>query len=135
MREISHVGVKGMHWGVRKAKPVAPLNPNYTQKQQKVDRLVFGNKNVARISKKMDAGRTHGSAVRRMVGGQVAVSAGITAASIILPVVGGVAMSSLRTAAATRMAGRAAASTVGLGASTMIKTGLKRGAYKITTMR
>jgi hypothetical protein len=57
MTDLSHHGVKGMHWGVRK-EPLS-THRNYTVALQKTDAADFGPKGVDRINARMHEGKTH----------------------------------------------------------------------------
>ena len=52
--ELTHHGVKGMKWGVRKE----PDNPNYSDTQRKRDKQLYGKRAPKRINKKMNRGDT-----------------------------------------------------------------------------
>lgn len=49
--ELSHAGVKGMKWGVRKK-----LAPGYSPLQAKRDAQIYGNRGAGRINKNMKKG-------------------------------------------------------------------------------
>lgn len=51
---LSHHGVKGMKWGVRKDRQ---RNPNYTDKQRQRDRQFYGKGGERRINKKLNQGQ------------------------------------------------------------------------------
>lgn len=53
--ELYHYGVKGMKWGVRR-KRANEHNRNYTDKQRKNDRALYGNRAEKRINKKLNEG-------------------------------------------------------------------------------
>ena len=53
--ELYHYGVKGMKWGVRKKSRNEP-NKNYTEKQRKSDRALYGKGAERRINRKMNDG-------------------------------------------------------------------------------
>jgi hypothetical protein len=78
--ELAHYGVKGMHWGVRKA----PRAAGYTDKQRRKDRVDFGVLAPRRINKKMLKGKTleeaH-KAERRRAAIQIGVAAGVYGAA------------------------------------------------------
>ena len=52
--ELYHYGVKGMKWGVRKKRN--EHNKNYTDRQRKNDRALYGNRAEKRINRKLNEG-------------------------------------------------------------------------------
>lgn len=85
---LKHHGVKGMRWGKRKsASPATPTKPrNKTQKIN--DEFAFGTKGSERVGKRMEAGRSLGSARRRETArqaGQVASVLGVTVGALLGP--------------------------------------------------
>lgn len=52
--ELYHYGVKGMKWGVRKKRNAR--NPNYSDKQVRRDRQVYGKRGSRRINRDMNKG-------------------------------------------------------------------------------
>lgn len=52
--ELYHYGVKGMKWGVRRKRN--EHNKNYTDKQRKNDRALYGNRAEKRINRKLNEG-------------------------------------------------------------------------------
>lgn len=52
---LAHYGVKGMKWGVRR-KSRNTYNKNYTERQRKQDRAVYGNRAERRINRRMNEG-------------------------------------------------------------------------------
>jgi hypothetical protein len=48
---LAHYGVKGMKWGVRRRR-----NENYTDKQRKQDRAIYGRGAERRVNKRMNQG-------------------------------------------------------------------------------
>ena len=74
--DISHYGVKGMKWGVRKSEYKAMSrkdrrklrkrkNEGYDDHQRDLDKLRLGGKSVKRINKRMNKGATYKQAKRR----------------------------------------------------------------------
>lgn len=51
---LAHYGVKGMKWGVRRKRD--EHNKNYTDKQRKNDRAMYGNRAEKRINRKLNEG-------------------------------------------------------------------------------
>lgn len=81
--EITHAGVKGMKWGVRKDREVvgntsspkpkltrkqknAP-NPAYSVKQRSRDSMIFGSGGSVRINRRMNEGATHKEARKKEI--------------------------------------------------------------------
>ena len=56
---LTHYGVKGMRWGIRKAQ-----HPSYSDDQVGADRKRFGDRGAKRINSRLIAGKTHEQAVR-----------------------------------------------------------------------
>ena len=54
MGELYHYGVKGMKWGVRRKRN--EHNKNYTDKQRKNDRALYGDRAEKRINRKLNEG-------------------------------------------------------------------------------
>lgn len=52
--ELYHYGVKGMKWGVRRKRN--EHNKDYTDKQRKNDRALYGNRAEKRINRKLNEG-------------------------------------------------------------------------------
>ena len=48
---LAHYGVKGMKWGIRRRR-----NENYTDKQRKQDRAIYGRGAERRVNKRMNQG-------------------------------------------------------------------------------
>lgn len=63
LRDLQHHGVKGMHWGVRKAEQAA--NPQYTTKMRAEDRRTHGKRAVSRINRRLNEGLTREQALER----------------------------------------------------------------------
>jgi hypothetical protein len=55
---VAHFGVKGMHWGQRKQRALAPRALGYTANQQQSDRVRFGNHGSDRINEHINNGKT-----------------------------------------------------------------------------
>lgn len=56
---LEHYGVKGMHWGQRKAESI---HPDYSTGMQRYDESQHGKGSVERINRRMNAGSTIGEA-------------------------------------------------------------------------
>lgn len=52
---LAHYGVKGMKWGIRR-KSRNTYNKNYTDRQRKQDRAVYGGRAERRINRRMNEG-------------------------------------------------------------------------------
>lgn len=52
--ELCHYGVKGMKWGIRRKRKTR--NENYSDKQRKNDRALYGDRSEKRINKKLNEG-------------------------------------------------------------------------------
>ena len=52
---LAHYGVKGMKWGVRRERRNT-YNKNYTDRQRKQDRAVYGHRAERRINRRMNEG-------------------------------------------------------------------------------
>jgi hypothetical protein len=138
--EFAHFGVKGMHWGQRKAQNDTP-NKNYSQANRQADTQALGAKGAARINQRLNKGLTYKQALAREIGRQAAtraaVGVGLSAVGFVLANKNVLASEILKKAETNR--GRAAASELlGLG-SALSKTPYAKigrgGAYKITTAR
>lgn len=53
--EVTHYGVKGMHWGVRKQHNDSP-NPRYSERRRAEDKQIYGKGGVKRINRRMNSG-------------------------------------------------------------------------------
>lgn len=60
---LTHFGVKGMKWGVRK-KQEQPLHSSYSKTQYESDRLKVGRGGANRINEKLHAGVDHETALK-----------------------------------------------------------------------
>ena len=87
MEELSHHGVKGMRWGVRKPKDDSP-NSRYSSRRRVEDKQTFGKGGVKRINRRMNAGMKLAKAQQheawRNVGKAAMVVGGVQAARIAL---------------------------------------------------
>lgn len=73
--EITHYGVKGMHWGVRKGNSSGgksvrrtkakdlPVHKNYKARNLASDKATFGSRGVNRINKRMHKGQSYKKAL------------------------------------------------------------------------
>lgn len=59
--ELYHFGIRGMKWGVRKARTAGlkKRNTNYSDKQIVADHIMYGKGGVRRINQRMNKGQTH----------------------------------------------------------------------------
>jgi hypothetical protein len=132
---LSHFGVAGMHWGVRKAD-----NPGYGSAMRTSDEATWGKSGVRRINDHMNAGKTHGEAIkseqhRNLV--KVALGVGLLALPPLIEAYGPTAMSSISNKAQTNRGRASMANLRGLGAaeSSEIFKKSRKGVYNITTLK
>lgn len=149
--DLLHFGVKGMHWGVKKA--AKPTHPDYGSSSQAYDKKNFGKGGVARINDRLHAGQTikearnaeykHRKNVRRKVmAATVAVKyrrqiiGGAKVAGAVLGLVAGVAAQHIAVKAETNRGRAAAAAAMGISNKphTIKYTTKKRGAYNISSL-
>lgn len=85
--DVVHYGVKGMHWGQRKAKNDAP-NPRYSERRRGEDKKVYGKRGVKRINRRMNEGQKLFKAQQReawrKVGTGTAIAIGLKAATMVI---------------------------------------------------
>lgn len=80
MTELTHYGVPGMKWGVRRSQATldrkagrkALSDKNYNKSQRTADKRSYGKLGVKRIEKRVGKGRSVQSARRREVGARIA---------------------------------------------------------------
>lgn len=138
-KELTHYGVKGMKWGVRKAvndklearakaKRIANKpNPNYNANMRNRDRYQHGQAGVKRINRRMNAGMNLKTARKKEVRFQknrkraVGYSIGAARAyhkrkeiAMVLAVAGGIIAPSIAKRAETKRGQAAAAQAMGL---------------------
>lgn len=84
MNELYHYGVKGQKWGVRRYQKKARdlPNPNYSDKQRKQDRALYGTRGEKRINRRLNDGNSivgarHYEAARKARARKVARGASI----------------------------------------------------------
>lgn len=83
MSELTHAGVKGMKWGVRKKSEPSmsrrearkTKNENYSDRTRKIDQAIVGSVGVKSVNYKMNRGKTHKQAVRSVIGQQLTIGA------------------------------------------------------------
>lgn len=63
--ELVHYGVKGMHWGVRKAANTP--NAGYSPYHRTQDKRAVGRGGVKKINRRMNKGETHQSARKSVI--------------------------------------------------------------------
>jgi hypothetical protein len=127
---LIHFGVKGMHWGVRKAAP--PANAGYTARQRGIDRRDFGNRGEKRINEKLNSGIKRGDArlsEQRRDAYQRLALVGATIAVQVLATSGGISAGSLP---ANR--GASAAKAIASKAHKLTYAKSRGGVFKITTL-
>lgn len=133
--ELSHHGVKGMHWGTHKAKA---MHPSYTSSQQEADRKEFGNGGVRRINKRLNYGMTRAQAKQKESNREFATAAigvGASVAALLLAQHGdriAISLANERAARTTEFINNVNGVKGGLGYIRKAKK--KRGAYKITSL-
>lgn len=132
--ELAHFGVKGMHWGQRKAEE--PAHPNYTKGMRKNDESVHGKAGVRRINERMNRGASrkeaqHSEDVRRATTRLIAIGAAYAVTMLVAE--GSMHVSNLAEAnrSAARTAGPAISSTSA--GTPYIKP--RGGAHDITTLK
>lgn len=134
--ELTHHGVKGMKWGVKRA----PKNSAYSSHHQESDKKLFGRGGVRRINKRMNKGQDHATAKRNeksyRVKRRVALVGAYYASGTILHY-GQLTKGSIAQRAQTKRGQAAAAASMGLpykptNGPTYSKK--KNGAYKVTTL-
>lgn len=149
-RSLTHHGVKGMHWGVRKKQP---MHADYGKSSQNYDRGNFGKGAVGRINDRMHGGKTLKEARnaeykfrknrrRKIVLAGAAfknrkrIIAGAKFAGTVLGLVAGVAAQHIAVKAETNRGRAAAANLMGISnkSSSVNYASKKRGAYNITSI-
>jgi len=66
MSELTHYGVKGMKWGVRRAELNAP-NAGYTDRTRSQDAKLYGKRTAKKINRRMNRkGENHATAKSRV---------------------------------------------------------------------
>ena len=115
--DITHYGVKGMHWGVRKAKSELPVHKNYTARNQRADKETFGPRGVKRINKRMHKGQSYKKALTMEYihnTAKATIGAGAIAAATILSHNGDLISQHVAVKAQTNRGRAQAAATMGL---------------------
>lgn len=141
--ELSHFGVKGMKWGVRKG--VTPPNSSYTPRMRQLDEKQHGPRAVERINTNMNQGLTRQQALHkedvRNAYQRLAVIGAVVAANIVAEH-GSTQISRLSTnigekANANRAAAKVADATIKIGSKAAKTPYVKprRGVHNITTMK
>lgn len=130
---LKHFGVRGMHWGVRKA---PPLHPSISKRQNQNDQRDFGKGGAARINKRVHAGQTRkdaqGSEARRAALIKVGILGGAFALSLLAK--HGDAIESSIITRAERNRGRDAIPAIMSEAAGLKYSKKRGGVYKITTL-
>jgi hypothetical protein len=128
LQEIAHHGVKGMHWGVRKAAPVTEV------RKADIDR--FGKRGATRIARNQDKGLTNKQAMRKEQVRAV-TKAGLAVGAYLLSQTlsqhGGTLMTNVSNRANTNRE-RAKITAIASKAAKVNYAKKRRGAYKISSL-
>lgn len=85
LAELTHHGVRGMRWGIRKAEQ--PANAGYSPQMRVEDRRTLGKNAVSRINKHLNSGLTRDQALakeqQRKTRQQLAVVGAVVAVNLI----------------------------------------------------
>lgn len=137
--ELSHQGVKGMKWGVRRAEANAP-NSGYSQYHKTEDKKVVGRSGVKKINRRMNKGEEHKIARSKVLRNQAMRKLAVAGAIYALPHILDISdktVGSIAQRAQTKRGQSAMANSMGLprkptNGPTYSKK--KRGVHKITTL-
>jgi hypothetical protein len=148
--DLLHFGVRGMHWGVRKNKP---MHADYGSSSQAYDRKNFGKGAVDRINNRMHDGKTIKEARtaeykfrknrrRKIIIAGAAIKnrkrivAGAKFAATVVGLVAGVAAQHIAVKAETNRGRAAAANIMGIQSkgSSINYANKRKGAYNITNI-
>ena len=152
--DFAHYGVKGMHWGQRKAAssvgatPVRkikakdlPVHGRYSNRNRQADKATFGQRGVNRINKRMHKGQSYKKALTMEFlhnTAKATVGSGAVAAATILAHNGGLLSQVVASKAHVNRGRAQAAATMGLPSKpTNGPTYAKKsrgGAHKITSL-
>lgn len=80
---LEHHGVKGMHWGVKKAAPL-PFHKDYSKRLIREDALLVGGKGVRKINQRLHNGEDHQSARRAELKSALKKQLAISGAALVV---------------------------------------------------
>lgn len=135
--ELTHFGVKGMRWGVRKKTPEVQ-NARYGSRQREDDLALYGKRGVKRINRSMNKGKTHKKAERRELissaAKRAALAVGLSVVTLALSEYGDTTVASIRSKAAANRKFASATNLLGEATKINAKKSRRGGAYKVTTL-
>lgn len=141
---LSHSGVKGMKWGVRKNESSNAPNASYSKSQRAYDRNNFNTSAVKRINKRMNEGQDIKSArkseVKRRGRVRTATSLAIIGAYYapkaipVIRMVGGVAAQSIAVRAQSKRGQAAAAAAAASASGIKFTKPNRRGVYNVSSL-
>ena len=138
--EITHYGVKGMHWGTRKAKDDSP-NARYSARRRAEDKQVYGKGGVKRINRRLNSGMKLQKAQQREAWrsvGKAAIAIGSVHAARILLANKDVLAQKVAVRAETKRGQAATANIMGLprkaSSGPKYTTPNRKGVYNVTSI-